>query len=168
MESQTQIHPLSGVTESSLCGIFGVSRNRLRDLRQKALAYGADWNLEKKRVVYKGCGVEKIRVILMLPPEKIAPPGSSAQPEALPALPEPETLLVLKPMLTNKRLILAYRPGTDPSLLTNQIRVRVKDSKNFIRFVDGKPMELRARRIVGGAEDHFELVGACPRRRGRY
>lgn len=165
---ESHLHPLSGVAETSLCGILGVSRNRLRDLRQKNLQYGADWNLVKKRVVYHGRGVEKIRVILLLPPEKTAPPGSSAHPEAVPSLPEPETLLVLKPTLANKRMILAYRPGTDPSLLQNQIRVRVKDSKNFIRFVNGKPMELKARRIVGAAPDFYELATPCPKGRGRW
>lgn len=151
--------------ETRLPKILGLkSRNRLRALRQQLLREGEDWVFEKKRVCYTLAGVEKIRAHLRLSGETTAPPTCSAQPgPAIAPLPEPETLLVWNCRLVNKKMLLAYKPDTDPHDAKNILRVRVRSSENFVRFVHGEPMKLRARHVQA---DLYELVGPCPRRKG--
>lgn len=142
--------------ESRLTHVFGISRNDLRALRKKLLTPKEDWLHEKRAVVYTLAGVEKIRAHLAIGDVKTAP-------EAASALPEPVTLLVWNPRLVNKKIVLAYAPGTDPHDAKNLLRVRVKTSENFVRFVNGKPMPLKARHVQA---DLYELAGQCPRRKG--
>lgn len=146
--------------ESKLSFVLGPSRNELRRLRGIHLQEGTDWLVEKRRVMWTLTGVEKIRAVLTLPPEKTAPVPACAVPTGLP---EPVTLLVYNARLVNKKLILAYAPGTDPGVPKNILRVRVRSSENFMRFVHGKPMEIKARLVQA---DLYELAGQCPRRKG--
>lgn len=124
------------------------------------LVQGVDWVVEKRRVVWALSGVEKIRALLTLPPEKNASAPVSAVPAGLPVAVE---LLVYNPRLTNKRMILCYRPETDPAKPENIVRVRVRSSENFVRLVHGRPMVIKARHIQA---DLYELAGQCPRRKG--
>jgi len=146
--------------ESVVMRLVGINRARMRELRG-GLTEGEDFTREKRRVVYTDAGLKKIRALLSLPEQKNAPAANDAQPE-------PVRLLVWNPRLSNKRMILAYRPGTDPRFAENLVRVAVRSSENFVKFVNGVPMELWARRIDGGAPDHFELAGRCPKRKGRW
>lgn len=146
--------------ESKLSHVLGPSRNELRRLRGIHLTEGIDWIVEKRRVVWTFSGVEKIRAVLTLPPAPTAPEAASAVATTLPA---PVTLLVHNARLVNNKLILAYAPGTDPSDPKNILRVRVRSSENFMRFVHGKPMEIKARHLDA---DYYELAGQCPRRKG--
>lgn len=150
------------IPESHLPATFGLNRNELRRLRQEYLNPDVDFRIEKKRVEWLPCGVEKIREILKLDVGKSAPAESVAQPAMLP---EPEILHVWNPRLKNKKILLAYRPGTDPNDAKNLLRVRVRNSDNFVRFVNGKPMELKARHIQA---DLYELATPCPRWKGRW
>jgi len=146
--------------ESKLSHVLGPSRNELRRLRVTHLTEGVDWIVEKRRVVWTLSGVEKIRALLTLPPDQTAsdPAGAVAM-----VLPEAVELLVFNPRLTNKKMILCYRPGTDPLRHENLLRVRVRSNENFVRFVHGKPMVIKARHIQA---DMYELAGQCPRRKG--
>lgn len=146
--------------ESKLSHVLGPSRNELRRLRGIHLLEGTDWIVEKRRVVWTLSGVEKIRAVLTLPPAQTAPETASA---LVVSLPEPVTLLVHNARLVNKKLILAYAPGTDPADAKNVLRVRVRSAENFMRFVHGKPMEIKARHVQA---DLYELAGQCPRRKG--
>ena len=146
------------ILESRLTGRVGLTRDELRAFRQKNLDAKRDWYLKKKRVVWTESGVEKLRAHIAVPEIKTAPAQNAA-------LPEPVTLLVWKSNLTNKRIVLAYKPGTDPQRAENILRVQVRSSENFVRFVNGKPMELKARHLQA---DYYELAGACPRRKGRW
>lgn len=148
--------------ESRLTAVIGLNRNELRRLRQNHLLPDVDYCIEKKRVEWRSCGVEKIRAILQLNSEKSAPAESVAQ--SAPLL-EPIILFVWNPRLRNKKILLAYHPGTDPTDSQNLLRVRVRSSDNFLRFVNGKPMELKARHIQA---DLYELATACPRWKGRW
>lgn len=141
---------------------LGVSRAVLQRLRATRLAPGVDFRREKKRCIYTDCGVDKIRGLLNLPEIKSAS-GANGAPAS--SLPEPVTLLVWNPRLVNTRILLAYAPNTDPQRPENLVRVRVHSTANFVRFVNGKPMELRARHISG---DLYELAGRCPRFKGRW
>jgi hypothetical protein len=146
--------------EAKLSRVLGISRNELRRLRMAHLTEGEDWILEKRRVMWTFAAVEKIRALLTLPAVITAPVGPCAVAQTLP---EPVTLLVYKPKLVNKKLILCYVPGSDPLDAKNVVRVRVQSSENFACFVHGKPMAIKARHIQA---DYYELVGRCPRRRG--
>lgn len=146
--------------ESQLAHTLGPNRNELRALRQKILTKDVDWLYEKKRAVYTPSGIEKIRAHLRLSDEKSAP-------APIVALPEPITLLVWNCRLPHKRIILAYKPGTDPHDVKNLLRVRVRSSENFLRFINGKPMELKAR-LIEGHTNYYELVGRCPKAKGRW
>lgn len=146
--------------ESKLSHVLGPSRNELRRLRGIHLVEGVDWLTEKRRVVWTLSGVQKIRAVLTLPPALTAPDPAGA---VVAGLPEPVTLLVHNPRLVNKKLILAYAPGTDPNEPKNVLRVRVRSSENFMRFVHGKPMEIKVRHVQA---DLYELAGQCPRRKG--
>lgn len=148
--------------ESKLSHVLGPSRNELRRLRGLHLQEGTDWLVEKRRVVWTLSGVEKIRAVLTLPPEKNASAPAGA---VVMSLPEPVTLVVYNCRLRNEKMILAYAPGTDPNEPKNVLRVRVRSSANFMRFVHGKPMEIKAR-LIEGYSDYYELVGQCPRRKG--
>lgn len=142
--------------ESRLTHTFGISRNDLRALRQKILTPKEDWFYEKRAVVYTLGGFEKIRAHLAVGEIKSAQQAASA-------LPEPVTLLVWNCRLVNKKIVLAYLPDTDPRDAKNLLRVRVKSSENFTRFVNGQPMPLKARHVQA---DLYELAGQCPRRKG--
>ena len=165
--------------EQSLAGTLGISRVSLRNLRSH-LVEGEDWVLKKKRVRLSASGVDKVRQLLALPPalpvlasyqvltssdvvdsEKIAPVANAAQAESLK---EVVTLHVWQ-RVKNARILEAFLPGTDPQHRKNIVRVRVRDSKNFVRAVNEKPMELKARHL--GA-DLYELATACPRFKGRW
>jgi hypothetical protein len=61
---------------------------------------------------------------------------------------------------------MAYKPGTDPAVPGNLLRVWVKSADNFRRMDgEGKPMEMP---VVHKQADFYELVGPCPRRPGRW
>lgn len=142
--------------EARLTSVFGLSRNKLRALRVKILVEGVDWKFEHRAASYADSGIQKIAAHLSLGRVASAPAASSA-------LPDPITLLVWNPRLTNTRMILAYAPDTDPQESKNILRVRVRSSENFVRFVHGKPMAIKARHIQA---DLYELAGQCPRRKG--
>lgn len=147
--------------ESALPGKLGVkNRAHLRTLRAGLLP-GIDFAFVKKRVAYSHSGLEKLRAALTLPPEKTAPEANGTHSEPLP---EPVTLCVWKCQLINKKLILAYPADQEPRP-ENIVRVRVKTAEKFMRFVNGKPMELKARLVQG---DLYELATPCPRWKGRW
>ena len=165
------------VFEATLPETLGVGRDELRELRRR-LTEGQDWILKKKRVRWSEAGVNRLRELLKLPAsaptgtgnstatslpvsEKTPPASNAAQPDASAAA---VTLLVWQ-TVTNSRILEAYLPGTDPQQRKNIVRVRVRDNKNFLRFVHEKPMELKARHLNA---DLYELATACPRWIGRW
>lgn len=170
--------------EETLPATLGISREALRELREKHLTDGTDWILKKKRVRLSDVGLAKLRQVLQLPsvpvppseveqknaaglpPEKTGGPGGNAPAGGdTPPLQPGVVVLHVWQTVRNGRILEAFKPGTDPAVRANILRVRVRDSKNFIRSVHGKPMELRVRHLQA---DLYELVGACPRRKGIY
>jgi hypothetical protein len=169
------------VFEANLPAMLGINRDGLRNLRTK-LTEGEDWILKKKRVRYSNAGVDRLRGLLNLPiptpatateaddvtadanvpvSKKTAPAANAAQPDGNA---EVVTLHVWQ-TVKNPRILEAYLPGTDPKFRKNIVRVKVRDSKNFMRFVHEKPMELKARHLNA---DLYELATPCPRYRGRF
>lgn len=68
--------------------------------------------------------------------------------------------------LPNTRIVEAFRPGSDPLVRANILRVRVKDARKFSRFDHtGKRMVIRATHLQA---DLYEVHGPAPRKKGRY
>lgn len=162
--------------EGEVAKRLGVSREEIRSLRMEHLLAGVDWILEKNRVALADSGVEKIAALLspLTATERAVEPtmdlAAAVIQEATQAAAEaagdvPVVLHVWR-QTRNPKIIEAFRPGTDPMLRENVVRVRVKSSENFCRVGgDGKPMELP---VVHLQSDLYELVGRCPRRKGRW
>lgn len=155
--------------ESKVAGRLGLSRDTMRALRTEHLVYLADWETISGRICLTDDAVGKIAAVLRLPPVDAAPPISNAETEK--SAPSEATgtttrLLVWNAKMKNRRIIEAYAVGTNPSLRQNILRVRVKNADNFLRVgYDGKPMELP---VVHVQADLYELVGPCPRKKGRW
>jgi hypothetical protein len=163
--------------ESIIAGRLGISRDTVREIRERCLTEGVDWMREKKRVLLTDSGVARVAEAVKNtapdagPPEPV--PEASAEKNAasgessavdgavscvddVPAAAEKNAAvkrLKVHKLVLNPRLILA----TDGAAV---VRVRVPDCRNFI-----KGMEFNAR-LIGG--DLYELVGRCPRFRGRW
>ena len=61
---------------------------------------------------------------------------------------------------TNRTLLVAYKPDTDPTNPTNLVSVRVRANHNFL-----PGMKLRVQHVEG---TYYNLVGPLPRWRGRW
>jgi len=86
---------------------------------------------------------------------KNAPPP--AGPKKAPKL---ERLLVWAAPRKNQRILIAYKPATDPRNPNNLVTVNVKDNQNF-----QLNMVLHVHRVT---DTVFDLVGALPRWRGKW
>jgi hypothetical protein len=155
--------------ESKVAGRLGLSRDMMRALRTAHLVEHVDWLTISGRICLTEEAVGKIAAGLRLPPVADAATISTAETEK--SAPGEATgttarLLVWNSKMKNRRIIEAYAVGTNPSLRQNILRVRVKNADNFMRVgYDGKPMELP---VVHVQADLYELVGPCPRKKGRW
>ena len=100
----------------------------------------------------------------LLPQKKAAPstPSSTPTPEKKPG-PDPaapEQLLAWAMPAMNRTLLVAYKPGTDPTNPNNLVSVRVRSNHNFLPH-----MKLRVQHVDGTV---YNLVGPLPRWRGRW
>jgi hypothetical protein len=155
--------------ESKVAGRLGLSRDTMRALRAEHLVYLADWETISGRICLTEDAVGKIAAVLRLPPVAALPTVSTSETEK--SAPSEATgtatrLLVWNAKMKNRRILEAYAAGTNPALRQNILRVRVKNADNFLRVgYDGKPMELP---VVHVQADLYELVGPCPRKKGRW
>jgi hypothetical protein len=172
------MNPIEWIREGWLCARLGLNRDELRDLRVKILKEGVDYEIVKNCVRISPSGEQKLRDHLKLPVQASgAPPVATDAPEGAP--PENlkntvpgndaegiETLLVWRANLPNRRIVEAYKPGTDSAVRANILRVKVKDATRYSRFDNtGQPMKIMARHLQA---DLYEVAGPPPRRRGRY
>jgi hypothetical protein len=95
----------------------------------------------------------------LMPAAKKAAPQSEPQKKTPPG-PTTELLLAWAVPKTNPRILIAYRPGTDPSNPLNLVTVNVRANHNFMLN-----MKVRASKV---SETVFDLVGPLPRWRGRW
>ena len=140
--------------EADLAGFLGVSRGQLRDLRKKAPEKeGAWWRKEGRDTIwtpdglYAACEAFGIDDAIL---RDIVDHGEDGGQN--PAIPD-EVLVTVTGLPKNLRILYADHEG-------EQIRVMVNSSENFILG-----MEIRAKHLQ---EDLYELVGRCPRSRGRW
>lgn len=101
----------------------------------------------------------------MLPGQKKAPgpEPTATPPKKTPPAPgegQALTLVAWAMPVTNTRLLVAYKPGADPTDPTKLVSVMVRSNVNFM-----KGMELTATPVRAGV---YDLVGTCPRMKGRW
>lgn len=95
-------------------------------------------------------------------PKKTPPPSAPVEPVKKPG-PDPAAPTVLLAWATpgmNPHLLVAYKPGTDPSNPNNLVTVNVRSNRHFLRH-----MKLPAQHVEGTI---YNLVGPLPRWRGRW
>lgn len=145
-------------TEASVAERFGLSRQAVRKMRTDLLVKDVDWEKTRGEVHISDAGLEKLAKNAALAVESLPPAADSTEKGA--------AVLSVWRVTRNPHIIEAFVPGTDPALRVNIVRVRVKNAAHFRRTGgDGKPMTFRA---VHVQSDLYELVGACPRRVGRW
>lgn len=155
------------VREVKMLGELGMSRDELRARRQAFLEEGTDWALVSNRVMLSRSGAEKLRATKGKPipvPEKTpAAAGNAERPTLLLTNGEGKfegRLIAWAMPLRNVKLLVCYVPGTDPNNPLNLVSCFVRSNENFLRG-----MNLTARQRD---ERMFELVGQCPRKKGRW
>ena len=143
-------------TEASVAERFGLSRQAVRKMRADLLMKDVDWEKTRGEVHISDAGLEKLAKNAALAVESLPPVEVAAC----------ASMLSVWRVTRNPHIIEAFVPGTDPALRANIVRVRVKNAANFRRTGgDGKPMTFPAAHVQA---DLYELVGACPRRVGRW
>ena len=150
--------------EAHVAGSLGICRDHIRHLRQTFLTEGVHWAYVKKRVMLSEAALSILAQKKALP-YPTTEFSEKAQGEAVAAqrllLPAPfKGTLVAWSSPKNSRILLAYPPGTDPQNRLNLVRVRVRSNENFVRG-----MEFQAQHVN---EDLYDLVGSCPRWRGKF
>lgn len=163
--------------ESHVAGRLGISRDTIREMRNAHLVEDADWKSVRNIICLTDVAAGKIAAALSLPapatavsPEKaaemlVAEKDAATATTGAGLVDLIEELCVWR-LTKNPHIIEAFAPGTDPMHRQNILRVRVKNAANFCRVGgDGKPMMLPARHVQ---VDLYELVGPCPRRKGRW
>ena len=100
----------------------------------------------------------------ILPGKKTAPdsppPEPTAEKKPGPDPAAPVVLLAWSAPMVNRTLLVAYKPGDDPTNPNNLVSVRVRSNINFLRH-----MKVRVQHVEGTI---YNLVGPLPRWRGRY
>jgi|GEM_PF-1302735 len=133
----------------------GLARDLIRKIRQEKMTEGVHWILKKKRVFLSA---PALKLLADRIDASIEPPTQEVSPE--PANAKNEAVLCAWMSPTNTRILEAYVKGTDPKKRENIVRVRVKSNINFTRGLEFKAKHVQA--------DLYDLIGACPRSRGRF
>lgn len=167
--------PMFAMRETVLCAKLGVSKDELRRRRQYFLTEGQHWAYVGKRVLLSEVGAAILRGTAMEAiPAAVSQQDAAAVDAArnsariagllLEKNPPPVEfageLVVWGVPTRNARLVTAYIPGNDPNNPLHLVTVAVKENVNFLRG-----MRLPAARVN---DSHFDLVGPCPRWRGKW
>lgn len=156
-----KIAPVFDAREDRLAREWNVPPEAVRAARA-TLKRGAHWEVVNKAVALSAEGLALLR-------EKLGLPATAPNPDArtprriaglLGPVPFDGKLIVWATPAKNTRLVIAYKPGTDPTNPLNLVSVRVRENQNFLRG-----MEIQARHIEHTSYEH---EGPCPRTRGRY
>lgn len=151
-------------SETKMAARLGLSRDETRALRQQYLTKWTHWKLVKRRVYLTEEAVHLLLSKKGLPPPtpsiNAALPQNAARPRQLLLMAPFEGELVVWNVCHNTRILLAIFPQDHADNPQTIVRIMVKSNKNFVA-----KMKVRARHIE---KDLYELVGACPRWRGKY
>jgi hypothetical protein len=171
-------HPPFEVRENKLCAELGISKDELRKRRQYFLTQGQHWDYVDKRVLLTSVGAEILRGTRQaVVPAEFAANAATADSET----PRPLKGLLLEknaPPVTfdgklvawampahNKKLLVAYLPGTDPQNPLNLVSLFVRSNLHFLR---GMAVPGPGRSVRQVSQSTFELLGEPPRYRGRW
>lgn len=154
-------------SEKKVSELLELPREKIREIRTIALELQDPEHFEivKREVAYTPTGLARLLEYLRATGGEIPAElddfvgGDSNSAEAAPeepGEPESETLIVVH-VCKNRHLIDAKKEGGEP------VRVWVPNNRKFV-----PKMELQGRPRNGQASDFYELVGRCPRRKGRY
>jgi len=168
-------------TEERVAADMGISRPKIKEIREKELKEGRDWRMVRKMVTYTEDGLKKIGGAL----SKIVKDASGAVASlAMPSAEEKqqgghtaardhgvkETTLCVIHLSRNPGVLMCVKDCEVRRLPDNRVdpkqkhgglyRVRVRDNKKFMQG-----MTLTARHIEA---DRWEFVGRMPRWRGRW
>jgi hypothetical protein len=143
---------------------FGLTKDVLRVFRQEQLADGSDFITHKKRIYWTAAAVQKLQDSLGLPPSKKTAPAPQ---RSIPLDPAPvkatlTELQVVRADLPNSHMLIACALDDDHLRPTAPFRVRVRDTKNFVRGM------LIPVQVVAGYQDLFDLTRPTPRQKGRW
>lgn len=145
---------------------MGLTKEDMRRHRQEHLMPSTDFTVHKKRVYWSLAAVRRLLAVLSPSPKKNAPaPPARSGADPAPAKttpPEIVTLRVVRCDLPNKHMLHACLPTEDPDRPKKTLRVRVRDTANFVRR-----MELPALRVEGYT-DLYDLAHALPRKKGKW
>ena len=161
-----------GCREKEIAEELGVPLDAVAEQRAKHLVRGQDYDRVGHFIAYAAAAKETILAVFRVPPEKAAvdqdkkkaaevgtPTAEPANAEAgaggEPTVQtEPEAVLaVVSALYRNTRLVGA-------TIGINEIRVRVRNSRNFVRG-----MEIPVRHV---RDDVYELARRAPRFRGKW
>jgi hypothetical protein len=134
------------VSEKDVSEQLGVSRQILKEARSR-LQEGEDWILTKKSVMYSNVRMCNLLRVLELPV------SDSVLHTVVEFIPAEVVLARVTRKYPNKRILGAVLDG-------KAVRVRVPSN---VKFLPG--MDVPCRLID---EDLYELVGRCPRWRGKF
>jgi hypothetical protein len=175
-------HSAFAIRENKLCAELGVSKDELRKRRQLFLAQGQHWDYVDKRVLFNAVGAEVLRKTAHsdLRGLQTAPASQDRATE------DSETRRPLKGLLLeknpppvaftgqlvawampshNQHLLIAYLPDADPLNPMNLVTCTVRSNLHFVR---GMKLPGPGRQIRQIDQQRYELLGDCPRWRGKW
>jgi hypothetical protein len=180
--------PVFEVRENQVCAELGVSKDELRRRRQYFLVEGQHWGIVNKKVLLSRVGAEILRGTreAEVPgrPDVRTSAGDAGAKRAVVGLllernPRPVEfagrLIVWGMPGHNRRVVVCYVPGTDPTNPMNLVTLSVRDNGNFMKGMEVPPVVKPGQAGSGVTvvkvkerEDRFELLGQCPRWKGRW
>lgn len=175
---EAAVAPTLVVRENQICAQLNISKDEVRLRRQYFLTQGQHWDYVNKRVLLSTIGAQILRGTISCPlpadfqkNAAAADSGSRRPPIAL--LPEKNpppveftgTLLAWQSPNHNHRILIAYLPDTDPTNPMNLVTCFVRSNLHFIR---GMQLPGPGRQVKQLDQVRYELLGECPRARGRW
>jgi hypothetical protein len=149
-----------GIYEGDLALELGLTRETMASLRREHLQEGVDWTLNAKKVWLVPAAAERLKAQLGCPD---LPAGKNGHGEAPGAKAEPVELVV-RLIPRNIHIVVCEKKedGDRGDFGAGLVRVRVRSNANFL-----PGMQIRAMPHPDYS-DVFDLVGRCPRQRGRW
>lgn len=152
--------------ETRVADSLGVSRDRLRLLREEHMKENTHFIMRRNAVVLTESGMELVKKILIDPTltanaSKVLPhkPVLAVAPFNPPTGPAPRQSVRVAKVPPNPRLLFCV-PEDGGATSTAQFLVRVKTNENFMA---GMTME-----VISAGDGVWQYVGRLPRRKGRW
>lgn len=148
--------------EGVIAQILGISRHDCKNIREKNLKRGDDWNFVNKEIKYSNDAVRRLLQLLEVSGdvERNVKEKLNLVPKGGKDAEVDYRELVVERTCKNSKIVLVRMEQEDGTLGEEILRVRVQDSKNFV-----KGMRMKCYHIQS---DLWEFIGRCPRARGRW